>query len=650
MTGLESTLRTWIDRAARLNPPSWTVGIIVALLGWKVGFGHPVGGLDASWVTGLFMAAHDHLKFGTEIVFTYGPLGFLRFPWLVYPGDLSLISYLYSAALFVGFCVALVTVLRRRVSLLPAAFIALLVVVQLGWVEISVAISVMAAMLTIEKRPGDRGMLLLAVGGGVLAGAEMLIKLSGGPVIALVLLIGLIGARARPRIIAVYLLTAIASMLAMWFATGQDLANIPDFIANSAQIVIGYQEAMSFHGQSGWYTVLILFGAAACVAWAFCGGYPDRRARWAAGLVALVVAFAFYKQSVIRFDRMHVATFFALASLLFLAVPPRPGLVPISLGGLACLAVASMYAAGGTPGPGLNLIENVSGFARETRMALSPDRQRTEIDSNRTLLRYAYSLTPAMLRELEGHKVSVDPWEATAAWVFDLGWSPVPVFQNYSAYTTKLDQLNADRIASADGPDRILRHTGKDPADPTTGLDGRFLAWDPPAQAVATLCHFRTAVQSDRWQVLARTADRCGPLIPAGKVDASFGETVPVPRPGPDQVVLVKVEGTAVGVLESLKSLFFRTDERRAVTADGSYRLVADTAADGLMLRIGSGLSEGRGRFAQAPQTPTIALTGRSGNLEYEFFRMRVRPFPGTGTHPGQDAGRAGQRTTLPSP
>jgi hypothetical protein len=627
MTGLESAVRRWIDQASRLNPPSWAVGIAIALLGWKTGFGHPVGGLDASWMTGLYMAAHDHMKFGTEIVFTYGPLGFLRFPWLVYPGDLSLISYLYSAALFVGFCIVLVVVLRRRVSLPPAALVALLVVVQLGWVEFSVAISLMAAMLIIEKRPGDREMFLLAVAGGIFAGAEMLIKLSGGPVIALVLLIGLVGARARVRIFAVYLLTTAVSMLAMWFATGQDLANIPDFIANSAQIVTGYQEAMSLHGQSGWYMVMILFGATACVAWAFCGGYPDRRARWAAGMVALLVAFAFYKQSVIRVDRMHIATFFALASLLFLAVPPRPGLAPISLGGLACLAVVSMYAAGGTPRPGMNLIENVSGFVRETRTALSTNRQRDEIDGNRTLLQFGYSLTPAMLRELQGHRVSVDPWEVTAAWAFGFDWSPVPIFQNYSAYTTKLDQLNADSISSTDGPERILRHTGKDPAHPTAGLDGRFLGWDPPAQAVATLCHFRTVVQSDKWQVLARTPDRCGPLVPAGEVDASFGETVSVPRPGPNEVVLAKVEGAGIGTIENLKSLLFRADERRAVTDDGSYQLVADTASDGLMLRMGGKLAEGRGNFAQAPQTSTIVLIGRSGDLKYEFFRMRVKSF-----------------------
>ncbi|MBN8868864.1 MAG: hypothetical protein J0H66_03175 [Solirubrobacterales bacterium] len=172
MNGLESTARGWLDRVSRLNPPTWAIGILVALLGWKPGFGHPVSGLDASWVVGLFMAAHEHLRFGTEVVFTYGPLGFLRFPWLVYPGDLSLISYLYSATLFVGFCILLVAVLRRRLNLLAAAFVALVVVVQLSWVEVSVAISVMAAMLIVERPPSERGMFALAISGGSWPGSK----------------------------------------------------------------------------------------------------------------------------------------------------------------------------------------------------------------------------------------------------------------------------------------------------------------------------------------------------------------------------------------------------------------------------------------------------------------------------------------------
>ena len=634
MTGLESKVRGWFEWITSLNPPSWAVGILIAVLGWQVGFGHPTSGLDASWVVGLYMAAHDHMEFGTEIVFTYGPLGFLRYPWLVYAGEPSLVSFLYSSALFVAFCTVLVAVLRRRVTILPASFIALVVVVQLGWIEFAVAVSVMTAMLIIERRPSERGMLAIAVAGGCLAGAEMLVKLSGGPVIGLVLLIGLVGVRAKIRIVAVYLAVMAFSLLGLWFLTGQALGNLDDFALNSVSIVAGYQEAMSIHGQSFWYAIAILLAALACVAWALFGCYPDRRVRWAAGLIALVVVFSYYKQAMVRMDRMHIATFFTIASLLFLAVPPRRGLVAGSLGGLACLAVVSMYASGSTPSPGLNVIGNVNGLFREARMAFSPARQEAQIAQTRAILQYGYGLPPGLIHKLQNRTVSVEPWETTAAWAYELDWSPVPVFQNYSSYTSRLDRLNADAVASADGPERILRHIGENPASPTTGLDGRFLAWDPPRQSLATLCNFRPVAQSDRWQVLARTADRCGPLVLAETVEASPGEPVAVPRPGPSQVVLVKIAGADGAFLDRLKSLFYRTGEQRVVTSSGSYRLVAATAKDGLLLRIGRNLSEGRGRFALAPQSATVMLTGSPGELSFEFFRMDVGRNSRPGTNP----------------
>ena len=53
-------------------------------------------GLDMSWHTGLFMGVHDGLVFGRSIVFTYGPLGFLKFPALYYTG-LSLGAWVYVA-------------------------------------------------------------------------------------------------------------------------------------------------------------------------------------------------------------------------------------------------------------------------------------------------------------------------------------------------------------------------------------------------------------------------------------------------------------------------------------------------------------------------------------------------------------------------
>ncbi len=624
MTKGDSTIGRWLKRIDGWNPRSYLVGLLIAILGWRIELAYPARGIDASWWSGLYMAAHDGLSFGPEIIFTYGPLGFLRYPWLFFPGETTLLAFLYTSVLFVGLCTVLVAALRRRMPLWAAALVTLLVVIQLTWIEVSVAIALLTALLIIERRPGGRSMLILALCAGVFAGAELLVKLSNGPVIFVLLLLGLIGARARPRELLAYLGGVFVSFLGFWLISGQSLGDLPDFLSGSLQIVAGYNEAMAAYGHSNWYPLAAVLSVAACLAWAALGRFPDRRGRIVAGAIVVVMVLVLYKYVVVRVDRSHLATFFAMVALLWVAIPPRRGLAAVSVAGLAAFAAVSIYASGKTEP--LNPVENVKSLVRDVRVVASPGRQRERIEGIRGWVQFQYLLDERMQRGLEGQRVSVDPWEAAVAWAFELDWSPVPVFQNYSAYTSELDERNAEAIADPSGPTRILRHGGMDPERPTEGIDRRFLAWDPPAQARATLCHFRPVDRSPFWQLLARVPDRCGPELPAGTVESSFGETVAVPEPGPNDLIGVRIEGAEVEGLERIRSLLYRPVERLAEVAGGPYRLIPATAGDGLILRLGRNLPEGRGTFAQAPQTPTIALTGKSGELRYEFFRVRVGP------------------------
>lgn len=627
MSGAGS-FRSWLARVEAVNPRNWLIGPIVALLGWQVGFETPVPGLDQSWWAGLYMAAHDGKQFGTDIVFTYGPLGILREPWLFYPGALSLVPYLYDAAIFTGFCVALIAVLRRRVGWLPASLIALALLLLLEQTEATVALAMFASILIIERRPGDRMLMLFAIGGGLLSGIELLGKLSVGPVVVVILLLGLIGARAKLREVGAFLATLAVATIGLWLLAGESVGDLPDFLSNSIQIVTGYSDAMSLYDQSPVINlVFVVVTAIVTVIWTLEGRYKDRRADLAAGAIALVITFAFYKQAVIRIDGFHMAAYFTLVSLLWVAIPPRRGLLPVSLAGMAIFAVtASLYATSETPGPGFNPVDNVRSFVTDARTALDPGRQRERIDAARRDLQSYYGLDTRLRAQLEREPTSVEPWETMAAWAYELDWSPAPVFQNYSAYTSELDQLNTDRISSLSGPARILRHPGRNPDFPGRGVDVRLLAWDPPAQSVATLCNFRSIGVSVNWQVLARTTDRCGPQVPAGTVESKFGQPVPVPKPGPGEVVLVRIHGADVHGLERLRSLLFRPKERRVVLGAGSFRLVPGTAADGLMLRAGPGVPEARGRFAQIPDLRSLELIGASGDLRYDFFRMRLKP------------------------
>jgi hypothetical protein len=50
----------------------------------------------------------------------------------------------------------------------------------------------------------------------------------------------------------------------------------------------------------------------------------------------------------------------------------------------------------------------------------------------------------------------VYPQEIALAWAYHLDWRPIPVLQSYSAYTSDLDQLDADFLTSTRAPQRIL--------------------------------------------------------------------------------------------------------------------------------------------------------------------------------------------------
>src|SRR6185437_1323169 len=71
-----------------------------------------------------------------------------------------------------------------------------------------------------------------------------LIKLSIGPLAAVVFLIALLGARAGTRRIAAYVVIFAVEVLVLWPATGQSLGDLPAFAGHTVEIAGGYSSAM----------------------------------------------------------------------------------------------------------------------------------------------------------------------------------------------------------------------------------------------------------------------------------------------------------------------------------------------------------------------------------------------------------------------
>ena len=618
MRSLTDSMRRLAEALADWRVPTWLLGVVVALLGWRLTFALPGPGLDPSWWAGLYMATHEGMQFGTDIVFTYGPLGFLGLPWLWY-GGLASVAFIYLAAVYLAFACALVWTFRARLGAPFACLISVLIIAGVPGINFSIALAALWAFAVLTKQPPRHSLTLMITAGAVFAAIEALGKLSSAPVIFLVLLIALIGARASRKQVAAFLGIYAFSVGALWLIAGQKLSHLPDFAINSLPIVSGYNEAMASYTSSRLTAAVMVAVVVLTLVWARFGEYPGRRARYASLAVALIVAMAMYKQGVVRSDTAHVAIFFGMLTVLWAGIPTTRRLTPGLLVGVAILGAIAIHK---YPPPGVDVIGNVKTAKRELNTLVSPSLRDQAVENGRSTLKNLYALEPEILEAMEGRSVSVDPWEIAVAWAYELDWSPLPVFQNYSAYTTGLDKLNSDALESPEGPDTVLKQNTT-----FSPFDGRYPTWDPPAQALATLCNFFPAATTLGWQVLSRVPDRCAEPVSIDTVEGSFNEAVEVPAPKGDEVVFVRINGAEVHGLEKLRSLLYKPKARYASISDGRiYRLVPATAADGLILRAGRKVAGAGGPFTPIPQTDTLELGGTDGDLEFEFFSMKISP------------------------
>jgi hypothetical protein len=654
--------------------PVWATGLIVALLGWRIGWQTPGPGLDPSWNAGLAMAVDQGLYFGREVVFTYGPLGFLA-SRLVFFGGLGTLSFLYGALLYVLFCVGLVWALGRTLPLPAAVVVAFLAVAWLPMplLEVGLLTAVFACFWLLEGERTGRSFDLFVLAAATFAAPAALIKLSTGPLVAVILLIALVGARAGGRRIAAYVVVFVAEVLVLWLATGQSLGTVPDFIGHTLEISSGYSSAMLRSTDVAPWKVTAAVAAAIVSGLALVGAAwwsggasrrgaqdaggsasdgeraaaadrpapaarPDRARRWAGVVIAALVSFAIFKEGVVRIDAGHLTVLFANAAVLWVAVAAA---APSGAWRRLMLVAAAIVFAISLPVRPAGLetqfdpVANVRFAYEQARTLLSPARRATVTSNGRAAMQLTYELAPRGLAVLRGHTVAVEPWEIGAAWAYELDWRPLPVFQNYSAYTSALDRLNAEAVEDPDGPERILRQntTVVQPEFPGPDLDGRFLGWDPPEQARAVLCNFAPLYTDERWQVLGRVPDRCGAARELGSVTAAAGAAVAVPRPGPGEVVFARIGGAGVTGLEKAQAFLFHAGSRHVTVNGGEerYRLIPETAGDGLLMRTAAGVVE-PGPFSPVPEARTIALEGGASTVTYDFYAMRVAPPRGVRT------------------
>lgn len=574
----------------------------------------PSSGLDPSWRAGLALAWRNRLEFGREIDFTYGPLGFIPQPSAFYASS-ARIAVLVLAAVATAYLVALYRVQRKSLGAALALPVAFCLAISLWISSLPFEPLAFAACLGV-LRPGAsrRRVLGLAVGGGAAAALLLLMKINVGVAVGGMIAVALLCTPARRQAFGLSAASFCATLLTAWLVLGGGLSSLPRFLLHAQEFASGYSTAMSLTGAplaAG--VVAILFVVCllhATAAWA-------RQRRLAATAVGFLFLFPLLKEGFVRADSGHQAIFFAttLAAVPFMPWSRDERLLQIVVLSLCFVAYA------GTLDLSLrrdfNPVQKARSTANGARELLGSGIDR-RVTAARDRLRGEYALEGPILAAVQGRATHIEPQETAVAWAYpEIQWRPLPVFQEYTAYTPALDRINADALSSGRAPERVLRRV-------TGAIDGRLPVFDAPLTQLRLLCLYSTSVVTSAWQVLVPTDDRCSPERPLLTVRGRVGEVVEVPAAGREELVIARIDGAAPLLGEKLLATAYKLRARYLVADGGArYRLVPENAGGPLVLRSGPA-ADHPGAYAIAPQIKSFKI--RLGEEDVvSDRRMRVQ-------------------------
>jgi hypothetical protein len=567
-------------RGLRIVTSSWLLGLVIGVVTFPLKSLQPGGGTDSSWVAALHMAADRGLSFGTDVVFTYGPLGFLTVPRLHYVWTAAL-GVAYMLVVQVALATTMIAAARRALPLIVAVAVAGLACAAVGeTTPVAVAGIVFCGSVAALASPqfgASRWLLPALAGAGVLAAMQALVKLNSGLIV--IALVATAAAVATPRArwatgAAALVGGFVVGLLAFWLALGQDLGALPSYVHQSVEVLNGFAEYQYREEDTRqWeYDGALLAVLALGVVLVHASRGLTRPRIVALWLATAGYAFVWFKQGFVRHDAHSIDFFVAmlLAAIGLCFTRRVPGTVAV----LALSALLMGYFATARPIP-WEWLRQADGWRKLTGHVDELRHPDAFVADWRSQLQDAEGIDPATLALVRGKRTHVFPSETAVAWAYpELRWRPLPVFQGYQAYTDELDRLNAESLIAPDGPERLLRTTEYSP-------------FEDPRTVREVFCRYRELRATDRWQVLAREPTRCGPPRSLGTHPLRVGEELPVPAPAPGEAVLMALHGAGPDAGERLRALVYKPYDRWiSIDGERQRRFAIGLATVPTLLRV----------------------------------------------------------------
>ena len=547
---------------------------------------------DASLSEVLGYAYQHGLQFGTDVVFTYGPLGYVNF---VYYSPRTAVVCMVGSSLF---CLAVAAGLCQVASRL-----------RLVW-----GVALVGAFLFVSTNVGTRadlgmdagllcwGLLCLVESGGWLFGSAVVFvvlatfnALAKGSALFLVvpnviLLASVLAVRGRWRL-GIGIVTGVGVALALgWLAAGQDLLLLGAHLKNAFAIAQGYNQTLGWEARplamrSGLVVLVLALGMVIIRALsAYEAQAPDTRSRRLL-LLAWLCSFLFpiWKHGFVRGDTGHLVFFYGFIPVLALALeilPCKPGaarrwshFLQITCWLLPLLTMQLLA----FPPVWMSVTAPFRSLAYHARCLVRPGDYLRRMDSVVATNRIRVNLP--VFTKLIGHaSVDVFGQQQIYALLNDWNYRPRPVSQSYTACNARLMRLNEEFYLSAQAPDYVLFGLGPVDRKFPTLEDGRLL--------LLLLADFEFADTERGFLLLKRKSSRVPQMRLLREGTAQVGERIDMQGQGQAEIWLeIDMKPTWLG---RLREFFLRPPPvRLAARRRGAEGVLAQRRAPAAMLAAG---------------------------------------------------------------
>jgi hypothetical protein len=541
-------------------------------------------GGDPGWQQALGEFLRTRAQAGVDYVFTYGPLGYFMCPTY----EPALFWPYYIVAVGLGLAATGVTVLVGR-RLRPLDVRLVFYVLCLLFVgpsrEFTVTLTIAeVALLMLTSPPRLPAVLAATAFLAVCSLVKFTMTLSAAAAVAFLCARLLLQTR-RARA----LLPAVAyggAVLVLWCLLGQSPNNLPAFVRNSMEIATGYVGAMGLAEVNPCRNVslaVLAVNCAACAVVAVRG--LSRPGAGPAGVYLLAFTALQWKHGFVR-DDSHVLMFFAFAMVApFLLVAAAPEFLGsaracLALGASIALSVNCYCVSYEQWHHDTSLLdqarERYACMRSNAETLLHPRRLRAGLDQVRAQAALEWRL-PTIAARVGGASVDVLSVDQHVVLLNGFHWTPRPVFQSYSAYTDRLDKLNAEFYQGEHGPQFVLLNLW--------AIDGHLPGHEDGGALLALLRYYQPVLRERGYLLLERRHDDAGPQPDVAEAPvirtARLGEEVVLhTAPGRYTTLGVHMRLTAAGKLlqaayrPPVVTLHARTDDGQSM----EYRLVPDMA------------------------------------------------------------------------